>query len=646
MAALSLRRRPRQGRYPTTALAGSAVRIDPAGQPPDVKAAASQRLMLQAWQWESFRYYQTIGEIWFCAQFYSRALQQLRLFVGVKDKSGEIDEVDNNPAAMAILDDVQDPGGGRTGMLAAYGQLQWLIGEGYMLVTPSDDPSEPRNSWEFVSPSELQVWQGSYLLRQQSPGLPIRNIKYAEDPSKWDPTDPDTGIAYRYWRRSPQFSAQADAPMRGCLLLCDELERLTAAVRARAVSRLAGAGILKVPDEISQPPLEAVGDENPQEDIFLRDLINAAVNPISDPGTASAVVPMIVRGAAEYLKELQMLQIHNPEETYPEEGLRSECIRRIALSLDFPPEVLLGTADVNRWNAWQIDEQTWKVHLAPVARQFCENLTSSYFRPAARDEGIENWENLVVWFDAADVVNHPDRSKDAKDLYALGALSLETLREACGFDDDDAPDEQDRAERIGVATHDSSLAWFGIPAVRANIEPEPGVIEGAPQSGPAAPGAPAAPAQEPVKPVGGDTEKGPPAGATEPQKRPEDEGLTSAARVDVAAEFALDRCRELAGSRLRTKITRAPIEERCAACADLIRDVPSALVAAALGDQAPDGLPPARALVAGGAAAFEQKLIEWGADPERAARFAAAVEQHAARTLFDPAPPPVRMPPR
>ena len=433
MAALSLRRRPRQGRYPTTALAGSAVRIDPAGQPPDVKAAASQRLMLQAWQWESFRYYQTIGEIWFCAQFYSRALQQLRLFVGVKDKSGEIDEVDNNPAAMAILDDVQDPGGGRTGMLAAYGQLQWLIGEGYMLVTPSDDPSEPRNSWEFVSPSELQVWQGCYLLRQQSPGLPIRNIKYAEDPSKWDPTDPDTGIAYRYWRRSPQFSAQADAPMRGCLLLCDELERLTAAVRARAVSRLAGAGILKVPDEISQPPLEAVGDENPQEDIFLRDLINAAVNPISDPGTASAVVPMIVRGAAEYLKELQMLQIHNPEETYPEEGLRSECIRRIALSLDFPPEVLLGTADVNRWNAWQIDEQTWKVHLAPVARQFCENLTSSYFRPAAREEGIENWENLVVWFDAADVVNHPDRSKDAKDLYALGALSLETLREACGL---------------------------------------------------------------------------------------------------------------------------------------------------------------------------------------------------------------------
>ena len=501
----------RQARPRGSSFVASGVRVQPGLQPPALNAAASQRLLLQAWQWESFRYYNTIGEINFAAQFYARALQNLRLYVGVRDDSGEIAEVDNDTDAMELLEDVQDPGGGRAGMLAAYGQLMWLIGEGYMLVTPNEDPSEPRNSWEFVSPSELRVWEGPGLLRQMSPGLPQREIRYVEDPRLFDPTDTDQGIVYRYWRRHPQFSAQADAPMRGTLLLCDELERLTAAVRARAVSRLAGAGILLIPDEISQPPPEPVGDEAPLEDIFIAQLVEAALAPISDPGTASAVFPAVVRGAAEALKEMRLLQIHDPMETYPEEGLRNECIRRIALSLDMPPEILLGTADVNHWNAWQIDEQTWKAHLQPVARRFCEDLTASYFRPAARDAGVADWENLVIWYDAADVINHPDRTKDARQAYVDGIVSSEFYREAIGANNDDAPDEDERAERIGIATHDSSLAWFGIPSVKAGgIEPEPGEIESG--TGTADEGAPPGTS-------GADVEKGRPQPVTNPMMK-------------------------------------------------------------------------------------------------------------------------------
>jgi hypothetical protein len=619
------------------AFTASSVRIEPGKQPPDIDAAASQRLLLQGWQWESFRYYNTIGEVNFCAQFYARALQNLRLYVGVKDDNGEIEEVDDNPAAYEILDDVQDPGGGRAGMLSAYGQLRWLIGEGYMLVTPSDDPSEPRNQWEFVSPSELRVWEGPGLIRQESPGLPQRQIYYVEDPNEWDPADPKQGIVYRYWRRHPQFSAQADAPMRGCLLICDELERLTAAVRARAVSRIAGAGILLVPDEISPPPPEALGDEAPLEDIFLRELVAGALNPIQDPGTASAVFPVLVRGAAEYLKEMRLLQIHDPNQTYPEEGLRSEAIRRLALSLDMPPEILLGTSDVNHWNAWQIDEQTWKAHLQPVARAFCEDLTSSYFRPAARDAGVANWQQLVVWYDAAEVVNHPDKSKDAKDLYDRRAIGKEALREANGFDDDDAPGPDELNEMIGVEIHDGSLALYGIPSVRANIEPEPGEIEGAQGT-----------VQGPTGPLqGADVEKTPP----EPAAPPEDNALTSAARIDLAAEFAIERCRELAGSRLIARLRRSEVGRDCPECLEAMRKVPHGMVASALAEIAQHrvitGLPPAAELVQGGAEMFTARLVAWGVDSRRASRLADTVEAHAARTLFsqDP-PPPLKLPTR
>lgn len=606
------------------------MRIDPAVFPPAVESAASQRLLLQAWQWQAFNYYNTIGEIWFGGQFYARGLQNLRLFVGRKDENNEIEEVEDNPQAQAILDDVQDPGGGRASMLGSYGQLMWLIGEGYMLVTPPSEDAAARNTWEFVSPSELRVQSGVLgMLRQTAPGLSQTALRYV-DAGDWTPTQTGTGIAYRYWRRHPQFSAQADAPMRGVLLLCDELERLTAAVRARAVSRLAGPGLLLIPDEISQPPPEPVGDEDPQVDIFMRDFTDATITPISDPGTASAQVPMIVRGAAEFLKEIRHVQIHDPMQTYPEEGLRTECIRRIALGLDMPPEVLLGTADVNHWNAWQIDEQTWKSHLQPVAQRFCEDLTASYFREACREEDVNGWEDLVIWYDAAAIINHPDRTKDAKDLYDRGALSLETLREVAGFDDDDAPTEQDRAERIGVATHDSSLAWFGIPSIRSGgIEPQPGEIE----SGAGTSSAPGGPPQV----TGGEAEKAPPA-------NPVEEPVTASVRVIAwelerlsgAAELTIDRCRELAGSRLRTKITRAGNGDRCNECIDLIRDVPNSLVAASLGDTAGGlSLPSPRELVAGGAEGFRLRASAWGVDTDAAALLADQLEAHAARTLFD-----------
>ncbi len=618
--AVDLRPVPRQ-RGPSTALAAAGVRIDPKGQTPQVDAAASQRLLLQAWQWQAFRYFNDIGEIHYSAYFYARALQNLRLYVGRKDESGEIEEVDNDPAALELLDDVQDPGGGRQGMLRAYGLLKWLVGEGYMLVTPpgANDPGE-RNKWEFVSPAELIVLAGGAMIRQQAPGLPQEAIRYAAL-EQWQPDAPNTGIAYRYWTPHPMFSAQADAPMRAVLLLCDELERLTAAVRARAVSRMAGAGLLLIPEEISPAPPEPVGDEDPQEDIFMRDLIAASVNPITDPGTASAVTPLLVRGAAEYLKELRHLQIHDPLETYPEENLRSECIRRIALSLDFPPEVLLGVSDVNHWNAWQIDEQTWKTHLQPVAQAFCEDLTSSYFRAACHDAGVQGWEDLCIWYDAAEIINHPDRSKDAKDLYALGAIGFEALREAAGFDEDDAPDEEERAERIGIATHDSSLAWYGIPTIRTGgLEPAPGVVE----SGSGTTEAPGAPPE----PSGAEVEKAPPQ-AEEP--------TTAAAKVSAGVEMALERCRELAGSRLRTKVRRGGCED----CIVAIADVPNNLVASALGASGAAeslALPPPRELVAGGAASLRERAVFWGLSPDEAALLAEQVERHAALTLFDAAP--------
>ena len=44
-----------------------------------------------------------------------------------------------------------------------------------------------------------------------------------------------------------------------------------------------------------------------------------------------------------------------------------------------------------------------------------------------------------MWFDTTKLTQRPNRSQDAKDAYAAGVLSDDTLRAALGFTEEDAP---------------------------------------------------------------------------------------------------------------------------------------------------------------------------------------------------------------
>jgi hypothetical protein len=640
------------------------------------------RRVIQGWQTRSFLYYEQCGEIWYAAQFYARALAKLELSVKRLDPAaptGGEEDVDV-ASVQDYVTRIQDPGGGRANLLGAYGRLMFLTGEGYMLCTNPRDPyadsgiaggdadeggmvdigdeggddsdvealtveeeaDYESEVWEFLSTDELRADGDGSFTRYQAPSLGANEVDAENDEGVWEPL-PGKAIAYRFWRRHPRYSALADAPMRGVLDLCEELLILTMAVRARAVSRVAGAGILAVPEEISPAPPKPAGDENPVEDPFLSDLTEAMVTPIKDQGTASAVVPFVVRGQAEYLDKLRLITMSDPDKFYPETGLRTECIRRIAIGLDMPPEALIGTEDANHWTAWSIDEQTWKAHLQPIAQMLCDDLTSAYLRPAMAADGVANPEQYVVAYDASAVINHPDRTKDAKDLWDRLAISDEELREANGFPEDSAPDEAEWLRRAGFLMRDSSMAAYGIPSVRANIEPDPGQIEGAPQAGglspaPSAEGSPPS-AKTPAESAG----TAAPAQPTEQQASPPHPPTTASAygaEVAGAVSVAVQRCREKAGARLRSQCAGIPD------AAALIDGVPNVLVAAGLGrDRVSSVMPgtPARELVRGGAAPLIAALVDHGMTRSEATTLAQAAERHAAQTLFVKSPSPLQL---
>lgn len=607
--ALWSRKRPR--RHPP--LTASAQRINR-------QDGETIRRLQQPWQSRAFIYYDQIGEVKYASQFYARAISMLELYVAAVDPdTGELERVDDDEV-QGYVDRIQDPGGGRANLLGSYGRLLFLAGECYLLVTLDEDGEEV---WEMLSTDELRAMGDGTFTRYRAPSLGATEIRTG-DADMWHPLDGEA-VAYRIWKRHPRYSALADSPMQGILDICEELLLLTRAVASRAMSRIP-AGVLIIPDEVTLPALDAVGEEDPDEDPFLDDLEAHFEAPLQDRGSASAAVPFFMRVGGEHADKIRMLELHDPAKFYPETGLRQECITRMALGLDLPPEVLLGTADANHWTSWQIDEQTWKGHLQPVAQTLVDDLTSAYLRPAMRADGYANWGDYVIAFDASAVINHPDRSKDAKDLHAVLALSDEALREAAGFDETDAiQDVAEMNRRLGVMLRDSSVALFGIPSVRTAIEPAAGeIVSAKPGSGPVT---------TPAESAG----TGPPA-----QPAQQDRQLPVAAsgeRLSGAIAASVERCRELAGSRL---VSKAQGNEDAL---ELIRDVPKPLVCATLGEVRARTLCPgmsARALVAGGTSALSSTLLSWDVDHAVAARACQVVEQHAAATLWKQKPGPAR----
>jgi hypothetical protein len=442
------------------------------------------RRLILPWQPRSFAYYDLLGEVKYSAQFYARLLGPLRLYVEELDAEGDWVE-SKDEEAIAALERIKDPGGtGRNGLLEAYGRLMFLTGECFLFVTVDEDSGEEQ--WEMLSTDELRPL-GSTYIRFKAPSLPAEEFREPDDdeyvpeddPGNWNEID-RTAVVYRLWQRHPRFSMYADCTMQGVLDVCEELVLLTQAIRSRARSRLAGSGILFVSEDFSMAPLEATADEDTDEDPFMSDLTNAMTAPIADEGAASAVVPLVVRGPTEAIeKGVKHVQIIDPTQIYPETGLRYELIKRLAIGLDMPPEQLLGMADANHWTGWMIDEQTWKNHGLPKATQLCNDLNQAYFSPYLRDQvSREDWRKFRISFDPSTVINHPDRTKDAKELYAQNIVGKRFVREACGIDEDAAPTTEESAERIGIMVRDASLAWYGIPSVKSGgIEPEAGEIE-------------------------------------------------------------------------------------------------------------------------------------------------------------------------
>lgn len=418
------------------------------------------------WQSEAWEYYDAIGEIKYAFNLVASVVSRIRLYAAAVDNPAESpvpvhnsDVVDQRLAsaaerALARLDSAY---GGQAGLLRDAALNLSVSGECYLVQFPARVGSGTPESWDIRSTDELQVdAKSQYLI------IPRRDVvtsggKNAAAALKL----PNTSFVGRIWRAHPRYSEEADSSMRGLLDLCAELLLLNRTFRATARSRL-NAGALYLPDGLSVAaspdpdyPYDDENELNPgmtaeeAADEFEDQLIDAMTTPIRDEDSASAVVPLIIRGPAELGDRIKQFKFERSFD--PSLAQRADrVLERILQGLDVPKDVVTGLANVKYSNALQIDEALYKAHIEPLMLIIVDALTVMYLRPALISSGFreEDVKRVCLWYDPSQVATRNDRAADADSGFDRMAISFETWRRAHGFSSADAPEAKEIALRL------------------------------------------------------------------------------------------------------------------------------------------------------------------------------------------------------
>lgn len=548
----------------------------------------------QSWQKKAFLFTKLIPELNYASRFYAKMLSRLRIYPAYRTSNDETVPITEGPP-VDFLERIQDPGGGRSQLLSSYGRLMFIVGEGYLFGRELEKPTE---RWAFVNVNELSFDGKAILWKPTSSSEPIR-------------FSPAQAQAYRLWTPDPEFSGEAESPMRAVIEIAEELDILTKAVRATAVTRMVN-GILKVPAELSFGADEVGVDEDPEANPFLADIIDHIIGVVENAGSPEAAAPFLAEGALEYLEGLEWIKTHDPATDYLERELRREAIDRSSMGLDLPPEVLKGMAEANHWGARQIKHDTWLSHGSVVAEQFCDDVADAYLRPALRETSFERWREVVIAFDDSNVVIPPDRTDDADKAYDRGTVGRKGHRQMKGISESLKANDEEERINLAIKLRETAL----LKGTRFEIEePEPADMPPGPKP------------SEDAKP---EAEEGPPAPGPAGTSRQESRN----AIVRGAAELALMRCREVAGSRIRQQIrTRS----RAAPELTLIDGMSNAHVASTIGQDRLTtlGLSEPLQLVKSGTDSFCSLLQSWGFTEPQSEVLSEMLLMFAAKTLFE-----------
>lgn len=388
---------------------------------------ARLRKAVADWQKEAWEHLDEVPELRFGISWLANSLSRARLYVGVIDPDGAGDpDPTDDERVRGPLAELHDGPTGHGQMLSRLGVHLSVPGESYLVGI--DHPETAERIWMVCSAEEFETTSKSVKVQ-----LPDSDGKVE--------VDFDSATIIRLWRPHPRRAWDADSPARAARRACDEIRGLSAHITASAESRLAGAGVLLVPNSATVHAATPPGDPDAppvHPDTFVAAMVEAMVVPIQDRDAASAVVPIVLKVPDESIPHIKHVTFATPLDANAV-AQREAAIRRLATALDVPAEVILGMGESNHWSAWQVEEAAIKIHVEPLLQTICDALTRQFLWPALEDLGVADVRQYAIWYDVSELALRPNLTETAQALHAAGLLSATATRREAGFSDDDAP---------------------------------------------------------------------------------------------------------------------------------------------------------------------------------------------------------------
>lgn len=381
----------------------------------------------QGWQVELWDRYDDCGEFGLAVNWRANMMSRIRL-TAARYKPG-LDEPEPVTSGLAadLVNELFTDVGGQSDALSALSTYLDVPGEGWIV----GEHNAGVERWRTCSRDELRARADGYEMTDES-SLPGREV--------WRKVGADALIV-RVWRPHRRRRHEPYSTARAALSAIRELDLVNRHIQAQYLSRLASAGLIILPDELTFPTREEFKDA---PDPFVAEWIATAKEAIATPGIAAAVVPIPMRVPAEYVDKVHHIDFTlKIDERIIEK--RDAARKRLASIINVPTELLFDSGSINHWGLWQLEESAVKTYITPDFELIVNALTIGYLHPRMRAAG-EDPTSWTVWYDASEIITRPDVSDNVVKAYDRLEVTGRALRREIGLDESDKPSLAEIAE--------------------------------------------------------------------------------------------------------------------------------------------------------------------------------------------------------
>ena len=392
----------------------------------------------EQWPSECWAYYDAVGELHYVAGQYARAVSRGRLYVARYDEDGEPKEVTKGEGGR-VNRELLGGEAERSDLLYLSAVQQFMSGQS--LITVSD-----AEGWDCFSDQDFSLERATLRYANRSKtGNRARPLYKVDVGTGTEAPLADGTLTIHMWDRHPGRSATAESTVRPALPYLRELARLDQYVQSILLSRIALSGILQLPPgtEVIVPPeiKQAIGDTGGTGDGLMHVLASIGVQNISNPGTAAAVLPVLLQMAHPDQK-LEHLTLDQPLAGVVNE-FRELNLRRLSMSLDLAPEAMSGFSNVKYSNAEWILAESVQTHIVRRLNAFASALTRFYVVPLLD-------KSYTVQVDISDLESDEDRTTSAIELYDRGEIDGDSLRRKAKMKDTKPPTAEELLRQLAV----------------------------------------------------------------------------------------------------------------------------------------------------------------------------------------------------